>query len=166
VTTTLRQLADLVQGEVEGDGQLEIESACSLDEARPGFITFADESHLDQFHHSPASAAVVPHHASANGKPIIRAHDPLAAFATIYQVLRPVRPSGFGGIHPSAAIDPSAMIGTGASIGSSLWAPKPSSGTAADCTVAQSSARVAGLVTMSSFFRTRFCMKSRSWAIP
>jgi UDP-3-O-[3-hydroxymyristoyl] glucosamine N-acyltransferase len=113
----LRQLAELVQGEVDGDGNLVIQSARALHEALPGDITFADDRHFEELHHSPASAAVVSPNGSANGKSIIRVQDPIAAFATIFQRLRPVAPRKDSGIHPTAVIDPSAVIGSEAHIG-------------------------------------------------
>ena len=85
MSITLRQLAEWVQGEVEGDGDLPIKSARPLDEAGPGDITFAsDQRRVAELHHCPASAAVVPSGTPANGKPLIRVHDPLAAFAIIF----------------------------------------------------------------------------------
>jgi UDP-3-O-[3-hydroxymyristoyl] glucosamine N-acyltransferase len=117
VSVTLRQLAELVRGEVEGDGDLPVLAARPLGEAGPGDITFADERHLDQLHRSHASAAVVPPNATANGKPIIRVHDPLAAFIDIFRRLG--RPSNQAptGIHPNACVASSAVVGPDCWIG-------------------------------------------------
>lgn len=117
MSVTLRQLAEWVDGEVEGDGDLPITDARPVGEACPGDITFAaDDRHLDQFHHSHAAAAFVPATAKANGKPVIRVHDPLTAFANAFQRFRPRAIEDAPGIHPSSVIHPTAVIGPGARI--------------------------------------------------
>ncbi len=81
MSITLGELAELVQGQVIGDGSLVINAARALKEALPGDITFVeDEKHAAQLHHSRASAAVVPRSMSANGLPLIQVADPLNAF--------------------------------------------------------------------------------------
>src|SRR5262245_43684983 len=42
VVTTLRQLAELVKGQLHGDAELAIQSARTLGEAQPGDITFVE----------------------------------------------------------------------------------------------------------------------------
>jgi UDP-3-O-[3-hydroxymyristoyl] glucosamine N-acyltransferase len=111
VAVTLRQLAELVRGEIVGDAEMPVSAARSLAEAGPGDITFADEQHLEQLHHSHAAAAVVPAHAKANGKPIIRVHDPLAAFVRIFRQLGGIPDQRPCGIHGAASIAPSAHLG-------------------------------------------------------
>jgi UDP-3-O-[3-hydroxymyristoyl] glucosamine N-acyltransferase len=120
VTVTLRQLADLVQGQIQGDADLVIRAASPLGEAQAGQITFVeDDKHAQQLHDCPASAAVVPATAqslAANGKALIRVADPLAAFIAIVRHLhgRPEPPPH--GIDPRAAVHPTAQIGPDASI--------------------------------------------------
>lgn len=117
MSVTLRELAQWVGGELVGDGDLPIEFARPLNEAQPGDLTFADgEQYLAQLHHSPAAAAVVPAATTPNGKPLIRAHDPMMAFARIVERLQPRVADLSDGIHLSASIDSSATIGDGARI--------------------------------------------------
>lgn len=114
---TIRQLAELVQGRVVGDLDLEITAAQPLDEAQAGHITFcADAKHAAQLHGSRASAAVVPQSFPINALTAIHVADPLAAFVTIYCHLhgRPALPAH--GIDPRAFIHPSARIGEEASV--------------------------------------------------
>src|SRR5262249_37119472 len=88
VSVSVRQLAELVQGIVQGDGDLLISGARTLKEARPGDITFVeDDKHAAQLHGCRASAAVVPKSVAANGLPAIQVADPLAAFVTIVRHL-------------------------------------------------------------------------------
>ncbi len=117
MSITLRQLADLVQGQVQGDGDVVIAAARALADAQPGDITFLeDHKHADKLHASKASAAVVPASVAANGMPVIQVADPLMAFVSIVQHLhgRPEPP--IHGIDPQAAVDPSVRIGPDASV--------------------------------------------------
>jgi UDP-3-O-[3-hydroxymyristoyl] glucosamine N-acyltransferase len=115
--STVRELAALVGGDVHGDGDLAIHAARGVTEAGFGHITFAEtDKHLTDLHSSPASAAVVPTTAPANGKALIRVSDPRAAFLVIAGHLhrRPDPPPH--GIDPLAAIHPTASFGPGVSV--------------------------------------------------
>jgi UDP-3-O-[3-hydroxymyristoyl] glucosamine N-acyltransferase len=102
----------LIGGEVVGDGDLPIKSARPLNEAQSGDLTFADgERNLQQWHHSPAAAAIVPISTKPNGKPIIRSHEPMLAFAKVVERLRVPRAEPSLGIHIAANIHPTAKIG-------------------------------------------------------
>jgi UDP-3-O-[3-hydroxymyristoyl] glucosamine N-acyltransferase len=119
VALTVRQLAGWVNGEVVGNADALIENARPLTEAKPGDITFVDDDrHLDAWHHSPASAAVVQKHVPVNGRPLIRVSDPLMAFVSIVQNLRgEASPKATSRIHPTAQIHDTAKIGAEAEIG-------------------------------------------------
>jgi UDP-3-O-[3-hydroxymyristoyl] glucosamine N-acyltransferase len=118
VTTTVRQLAELVRGTFHGDGDLVINMARTLHEAKPGDITFVEhKQYWPQLHHSKASAAIVPLTMNAESdKVLVKVQDPLMAFVTIVQHLqdRPaVLPTGIATravIHPSATIGADAFI--------------------------------------------------------
>jgi UDP-3-O-[3-hydroxymyristoyl] glucosamine N-acyltransferase len=111
VATTLRQLAEWVQGEVVGDSDVAIEHARALADAESGDLTLAaDDKHLVQFHHHPAAAAIASLRAKPGGKPLIRVADPLMAFARIVQYLNGDCGRVDAGIHPSASIHPSAHL--------------------------------------------------------
>jgi UDP-3-O-[3-hydroxymyristoyl] glucosamine N-acyltransferase len=119
VTLTVRELADLVNGECLGDGTTPITNARPITEAQPGDITFVeDDRHLPAWHQSAATAAVVPTHIPVNGRPIIRVTDPLMAFASILLRLRGrSQPTAGTTIHPTAEIHPTARLGADATIG-------------------------------------------------
>jgi UDP-3-O-[3-hydroxymyristoyl] glucosamine N-acyltransferase len=115
---TVRQLAELVSGEVLGDGDVPIVAARPLTEAGPGDITFVDgDRNLPAWHASPAAAAVVPQSVPLNGRPLIRVADPLDAFAAIVLNLRGGLQSFDRRIDASAVIHPSAVIGQDVAIG-------------------------------------------------
>ncbi len=118
MTTTVRQLAEWVRGEVLGDGDLPISDARSLAEAEPGDITFVEhDKHLSAWHLSRASAAIVSLNVPVNGRPVIRVADPLMAFVQVVQGLRgrPVTPEAC--ISPAAHVHPTARLGTRVSVG-------------------------------------------------
>ncbi len=118
MTVTVRQLAEWVRGEVLGDGDLAIEGARVLADARSGDITFVDgDKNAAAWHSSPASAAVVPASIPVNGRPLIRVRDPLLAFAEIVRHLRGRPPLPAGEVHPSAVVHPSVVLGEGVSVG-------------------------------------------------
>jgi UDP-3-O-[3-hydroxymyristoyl] glucosamine N-acyltransferase len=117
VNITIRELAQLVQGQVVGDAELVITSARPLAEALPGSITFLDhEKHAHKLHGCRASAAVVPAGYSGNGLTMIRVADPMAAFTTIVVHLHGRAEAKAHGIDPLAWVHPTARVGEGASI--------------------------------------------------
>jgi UDP-3-O-[3-hydroxymyristoyl] glucosamine N-acyltransferase len=113
VSPTIRQLAELVHGQVLGDGGLPIQAARPLDDAGPGDITFVEAGKpVQALHHCRASAAVVPPSVSANGLTVIQVADPLMAFVAIVRHLQG-RPETTGprGLDPRASVHPSVQFG-------------------------------------------------------
>jgi UDP-3-O-[3-hydroxymyristoyl] glucosamine N-acyltransferase len=118
VSVTLRQLAELVQGELCGDGDLVLHAARPLNEAQPGDITFIEKpKQAQQLHDSRASAVVVPPTVATNGLPAIRVADPLTAFAAIFRHLHGRTEAAPPGIDPRSDIHPGAQLGAGVGIG-------------------------------------------------
>jgi len=120
VPTTVRRLAELVHGEVHGNGDLVIQAARPLTDAGPGDITFAEsERYADRLHACRASAAVVPlesHRLATNGLTVIRVAEPLAAFIALYRHLLGRDEPPPHGIDPHACVDPTAVLGPDASV--------------------------------------------------
>jgi UDP-3-O-[3-hydroxymyristoyl] glucosamine N-acyltransferase len=117
VGVTVRQLAELVHGQVLGDGDVLIHAARPLGDAQSGDITFLEQQkHAHLLHDCRASAVVVPPAVPANGLPLIQVTDPLTAFVAIVRHLqgRPEPPPH--GIDPRAAVHPTARIGADASV--------------------------------------------------
>jgi UDP-3-O-[3-hydroxymyristoyl] glucosamine N-acyltransferase len=118
VTFTVRDVAEWVQGEVEGDASRIIRAARPLSDS-PGaddVTVVLHEKYLSQFNASQAVVAVVDASVPLNGKTLVRVKDPLMAFVTIVQKLH-VKPAPTGaGIHPGAVVHPSAQIGQDAAI--------------------------------------------------
>jgi UDP-3-O-[3-hydroxymyristoyl] glucosamine N-acyltransferase len=117
VPTTVRQLAELVRGQLCGDGDLVIASARALHEAGPGDITLAEsDRYAAQLHACRASAAVVGPALPTNGLTVIRVPDPLLAFVAIARHLSGKPEPAPHGIDPRAVVDPGARVGPGASL--------------------------------------------------
>lgn len=117
---TVRQLADLVGGELLGDGGVEIQAARPLSEAGPHDLTFVDgDRNLPAWHNSTAAAAIVTPAVPLNGRPLIRVRDPIVAFATVVLELRgqPVAVAEPPRIDPSAHIHPSVGLGSNVTVG-------------------------------------------------
>jgi UDP-3-O-[3-hydroxymyristoyl] glucosamine N-acyltransferase len=117
VSTTVRQLADLVQGQVLGDGAVVIRAARCLDEAGDGDITFLEhERHAGRLADSRASCVVANIDIPADGRAVIRVKDPLMAFVAIVRHMQgQVQPVPHG-IDAQAAVHPSAQVGPDPSI--------------------------------------------------
>ena len=117
MSITLKELADLVQGQVVGDGSLVISAARTLQEARAGDITFLEHpKHAAQLQETQAAAAVVAPSVTSARIPLIQVADPLMAFVTVVRHLHGRPEAAVHGIDPRADVHPSATIGEGASI--------------------------------------------------
>ena len=116
----LLQLAELVGAELPaGAENPEISGVASLQEAREGDITFfGNPRYLAQLRASKASAVIVPSAFNETITPVLlRVENPSAAFAAAVAAFAPVEPPVTAGVHPSAVVDPSAVLGAGVSIG-------------------------------------------------
>jgi UDP-3-O-[3-hydroxymyristoyl] glucosamine N-acyltransferase len=117
VAATVRELASLIRGTLEGDGDLMITDARSLKQAGQGHITFLeDERQAERLQQSAASAIVVPTALAVEGRTVIRSDDPLAAFIAIVQHIRGREPAPPVGIDPRAVVHPTVTMGAGSSV--------------------------------------------------
>jgi UDP-3-O-[3-hydroxymyristoyl] glucosamine N-acyltransferase len=112
----LAELAARLGCELRGDGEVEIRGVAGLDEAGPGELSFlANPRYVARLQTTRAAAVVVaPGHATS--LPSLVADDPYLAFARAVDLLRPAaRPAP--GVHPSAQVDPAAVLGEGVHVG-------------------------------------------------
>ncbi|MBV8074315.1 MAG: UDP-3-O-(3-hydroxymyristoyl)glucosamine N-acyltransferase [Candidatus Eremiobacteraeota bacterium] len=111
---TLGELAGRLDGRVIGDAQVRIEAIASIEEARPGALTFAtDARYLRAALASKASAVLTEDAAldgiAAPGKPLLVVPSAREGLGRLLRSFLPPRaPSA---IDPSASIDPSAELG-------------------------------------------------------
>lgn len=117
MSATVRQLAELVQGEVQGNAEQVIIAARPLNQAEAGDITFLDnERHAHQLHSCRAAAVVTPRSLPTNGLTAIRVDDPLTAFINIVRHLHSRPEESLQGIDPRATVHPTAQIGQDSSV--------------------------------------------------
>lgn len=114
---TVAELAQHVEGAVEGDHAALIRGVSSIEEAEHGDIVFAENArYLNQASRSRASAIVAFLDATTADKPLIKVSDPRFAFHKILEVFSlPVNQPP--GIHPTAVIGDNTRIAADASIG-------------------------------------------------
>ncbi len=114
---TLRELAELVNGQVVGQHDVHITGAATLACARAGEISLCDHERLTlPLSRSQAAAVVVGQDFQPAGWNLIVVDKVHPAFAQIVTHFRPLRKQTRQGIHPSAVIAPTAQIGTNVEI--------------------------------------------------
>ncbi|MBC7189928.1 UDP-3-O-(3-hydroxymyristoyl)glucosamine N-acyltransferase [Candidatus Aerophobetes bacterium] len=116
MSKSLRELAQIVEGEVEGENVL-IKGAARVEDVKEGEITFAvSDKFLRLAENSRASAVIVDEKVKKFSKPIIRVKNPRLAFARILEVFAPPRAKPCG-IHPTAVISDNVRLGNDVRIG-------------------------------------------------
>ena len=113
---TLAELAQLVQGEVQGDPTIQISRVAPIDRATEGDITFvANPKYLPHLKGCRASAVIVAPGVDIGNRHVIVTANPYLAFAKVLAFLHDgVRPSA--GIMPGAQVAPSANIDASATV--------------------------------------------------
>ena len=119
----LKDLAERLGAElVAGDGQetlgdVEITGVAGIEDAGSGHVTFvANPKYAGLARSTRAAAVIVEPEFAAIGVPTLRVKNPYLAFARAIEVF--YQPPVYApGIHPTAVIDPSARIGSGAHVG-------------------------------------------------
>ena len=107
---TLKEIAALIDGELIGDGKIKITGLDSIETARAGYLTFADENHIAAAKNSNASAVIVPKNFTGElPKNSIKAENPKFAFAKLMEIFKPQ-------INIPAGISEKAFIGNNVKI--------------------------------------------------
>lgn len=125
---TVESLAAMLGGQVDGPGDIVLTSIDTLDEAKPGSLTFIrSNTYAAKWPTSRASAALVSRHVEMpsacsdadHPRAIIRVDDADEALVAVLGFLsaQAAVPPPPPGIHPSALVDPSATIHPSAAIG-------------------------------------------------
>lgn len=117
-SVTLKELSLLLDGVVQGDETLVINSVATLEHATSGQISFlANSKYCAQLESTQASAVLLSAKDAQDyqGTALV-VKDPYVGFARVAQLLD-TTPKAAMGIHPSAQIDPSAQLGDGVAIG-------------------------------------------------
>ena len=113
----LKDIADRLQLQLEGNGEVEISGVNSLERAGPGELSFlANRKYTPLLKTTRAGAVMVSKDFGPVHVPAIRCDDPYLAFAKALEFFyQPPAPPP--GVHPTAVIASSARIGPNASIG-------------------------------------------------
>ena len=111
------EIAQLINGRVLGDPGRTITDVNSLSLAGPQDISFiSSPKHFKEAEHSRAGCLIAPEDFSALSKTVILALRPKASFVKIMRMFHADRYLATG-IHPTALVDQSAVIGAEVSIG-------------------------------------------------
>ena len=114
---TAAQIAEKLQGEVVGDGEVELTGFAPADGARPGDLTFAEQAaYFAAAELSQASAVLVSGDFTSAQKVLIRVPNTRVAVARLLPLFFPPEQHAQG-IHPSAVIAASAQIDPTAHVG-------------------------------------------------
>jgi UDP-3-O-[3-hydroxymyristoyl] glucosamine N-acyltransferase len=114
----LGELAVLVGGELEGDADLEIHGVAGIREARPGEITFVANSRYEEFITGTRASAILAGRRLHATIPLIRIDNPYYAYFQVLNLFAGDAAARYArGIHPHAAVDPTARIGRDVCIG-------------------------------------------------
>ncbi len=114
----LKELAELIGGEVVGDGETLIERVAPIESAGPGEITFvSNEKYVGFMRTTQAAALIVSPRFRAVPKNLIVMLNPYLGFARAVGALMHRKLPRLPGVHPTAIVAPSAQIGRDVAIG-------------------------------------------------
>lgn len=114
----LKDIAEIVGGEVIGDPAIPITGVAGIKEAQEGDITFlSNVKYLPFLRQTQASAVIVEKDVVFDRKPLVRVANPSLAFTQTLSFFVPAKVSKPRGIHPSAVVDKSVLLGKDVSIG-------------------------------------------------
>lgn len=113
---TLSELAEIVEGLLEGE-DLAVSSLSSIEDAGPGTLVWAeDKKNFLLAEESRAFAIIVPMEIQSSRKSLIRVKDPRRASTKLLELFAPEK-KFYQGIHPSAVLGESLILGKDVSIG-------------------------------------------------
>jgi UDP-3-O-[3-hydroxymyristoyl] glucosamine N-acyltransferase len=115
----IEEIAGIVGGDVVGDGSIEIRGVAGIKEAVPGEITFLANPKYEPYLASTKASAVISTGGNGNFDGVIIAIDnPYLAFLKVVRLFAETPLEKYKrGVHPSAIIPDSAVIGEDVSIG-------------------------------------------------
>ena len=115
---TLKEIADFVNGELAGDGDIVISGVNGIKEARQGEITFvANSKYLPLLETSKASAALVASSVSDDNKPVIKCANPYVSFIQLMGLCETGQACHPEGVHPTAVVGENVELGENSALG-------------------------------------------------
>lgn len=114
----LKELAELLDGELIGDGEVEITGVAGIKEARPGDITFlANPKYEAWLRTTKASAVIMEKDKCEVDKPVIANGNPYYAFLKAVRLFHGNRIDMPDGIHPTCLVGENVVLGEGVRLG-------------------------------------------------
>lgn len=116
---SVQELAERVDGRIEGDPLRRVERLAPVASAGPSDLTYVVGARYARFvAESRAAAILVPHDLDVepNGATLIRVPSPELAFSRLLEVFHPPSPPA-AGVHPTAVIGRDVRLGGGVSVG-------------------------------------------------
>ncbi len=115
---TLKEIAELVEGELTGDGSVVINGVAGIEDAVEGEITFlANPRYASFLERTGASAVITGRDIKPGKKALIRTDNPSLAFTRVVSLLVPGGEKPLTGIHPTAVIGNGVRLGKDAAVG-------------------------------------------------
>jgi UDP-3-O-[3-hydroxymyristoyl] glucosamine N-acyltransferase len=113
----LKEIADRLSANVEGDSTIEITGVATLEKANTGDLSFlANAKYYRDAKSTSASAIIVGNDCPPLDRPLLRHGNPYLTFAKAVEIFYlPAKPKPF--IHPTAWISDKAKIGQGVTVG-------------------------------------------------
>jgi len=112
IRKTLKEIAQLIDGEVIGDGNVVITGISGIREAEEGDLTFlANPRYAPLMDTTKAAAVITSREVTSAPKPMIRTANPSMAFAKVISILMPSDQKYPSGIHPTAVIGKNVKLG-------------------------------------------------------
>jgi len=113
----ISEIAMLLNGELKGDGDVDISGIAGLESAGPADLTFVeDAAALEQAKASDAGCFLIPSNRTLPGKTTIAVSQPKVALIKAAQAILPVRRVE-PGVHPAAIVSPGARLAKSATVG-------------------------------------------------
>ncbi|MCZ6677273.1 MAG: UDP-3-O-(3-hydroxymyristoyl)glucosamine N-acyltransferase [Candidatus Poribacteria bacterium] len=113
----LKEICEFIDGELFGDGEIEIIGVSGIKEAREHEITFvANSKYIREIAHTQAAAIIVGPDITYAGKPLIRVASPYFAFVKVLEIFAWRKRKTEYGIHETAIIGQNVQIGEMVSI--------------------------------------------------
>ncbi len=124
---TARQIADLLQGRVEGDPEIRVSALSKIEEGRPGTLTFLANPLYTPHIYTTAASIVITGEDFRFEQPVaatlIRVSDAYQSFAKLLEIYNTIRRNK-SGIEPNSFIDTSAQVGEDCYIGAFAYIGK------------------------------------------
>ena len=117
VAKTLDELATYLGGSVIGDRKVEIRGIAKIDEAGPLDLTFLTSPKYAKKLGSCRAGALLAGPSVTWDRPVLQVKDPYVALGRLLELFYPSLQSVAVGIHPTAVVDESAMLGKDVRIG-------------------------------------------------